>query len=58
MVVVVVVLRPSVLPLVRRIAHTSIPTVVVSLMIHDIMCVYVYVHVHVYVHGCLDIWIF
>ena len=33
--------------------HTSIPTVVVSLMTHDNMYVYMYVHVHVHenVHG-------
>ena len=30
--------------------HTFIPTVVVSLMIHDNMYVYLYVHVYVYVY--------
>ena len=33
--------------------HTSIPTVVVSLMIHDNMFVYIYVYVHV--HGYMDL---
>ena len=36
--------------------HTSIPTVVVSLMIHDYMYVYENLDVHVQVYGYLDIW--
>ena len=34
---------------------TSIPTVVVSLMIHDNMYIYICVHVHVYVYGYVDL---
>ena len=44
----------SVCPSSGQTRHTSIPTVVVSLTIHDNMYVYVYVHVHVCVHGYID----